>query len=93
MCKDLYFLILIFLVAVQSATFQPALCYNENIFTSDLHHPFIGYFILENGIISEIGDTLSAERISPFTNKVDFQRKTVIPGIVDSHIHFIDGSQ
>ncbi len=92
MCKGLYSLLFMLLLVEQSAISQSSLYYNGNIFTSDPHHPFIGYFIVENGRISEMGDTLSAQRISQFTNKVDFQGKTVIPGIVDSHIHFIDGS-
>lgn len=71
---------------------QTTLYYNGNIFTSDLKRPFIGYFIVNNGIISDTGDTLSIQRISEFPNKVDLQGKTVIPGIVDSHIHFIDGA-
>ena len=92
MCKSLAVLICVFLFSAQSVMSQSSVFYNGNIFTSDLEKPFTGYFIVENGKISEIGDTLPAERISKFINKVDLQGKTVIPGIVDSHIHFIDGS-
>ena len=92
MCKRLICLAFIFFVATEPAISQSCVFYNGNIFTSDSTRPFIGYFIVENGKISETGDTLSAERIAQFTNKIDLQGKTVIPGIVDSHIHFIDGA-
>ncbi len=71
---------------------QPTLYFNGEIFTSDLKQPFIGYFIVENGIISATGKVLSVDSISQFANKVDLHGKTVIPGIVDSHIHFVDGA-
>jgi predicted amidohydrolase YtcJ len=91
MYKSLNILIVIFIVALQPAWSQSFLFHNGNIFTSDLKNPFIGYFIIENGKISESGETLPGERIAQFANKIDLQGKTVIPGIVDSHIHFIDG--
>lgn len=92
MWRSVILLLFISLVVMTPVMSQSALLYNGNIFTSDLKNPFIGYFIIENGKISETGDTLSEERISHFQNKVNLQGKTIIPGIVDSHIHFIDGS-
>ncbi len=71
---------------------QSTLYFNGQIFTSDQKTPFIGYFIVKNGIISETGDSLSNQEIMQFTNKVDLQKASVIPGFIDSHIHFIDGS-
>ena len=71
---------------------QPSLFYNGHIFTSDPSDPYIGYFIVEDERISETGDSISVNRIAQFKNKIDLQGKTVIPGIVDSHIHFIDGA-
>ncbi|MCB9012682.1 MAG: amidohydrolase family protein [Bacteroidales bacterium] len=86
------FLFFLMFIYTQDNFSQIILYYNGNIFTSDSNKPFIGYFISEDGIISETGDTIASQRISQFENKVDLQAKTIIPGIVDSHIHFIDGS-
>lgn len=76
----------------QSSHSQSTLYYNGRIFTSDLQKPYAGYFIVKNGIISETGDTLPDDKIMQFTNKVDLRKASVIPGFIDSHIHFIDGS-
>ena len=89
MMAFVFFLVFIY---TQDNFSQSTLYYNANIFTADSKKPFIGYFVSEDGKISETGDTIASERISQFENKVDLHGKTVIPGIVDSHIHFIDGS-
>lgn len=71
---------------------QTTLYYNGNIFTSDQQKPYAGYFIVQDGTVLATGEKLSADSIAQFEHKVDLEGKTVIPGIVDSHIHFIDGS-
>ncbi|MEZ4899696.1 MAG: amidohydrolase family protein [Saprospiraceae bacterium] len=71
---------------------QSLLFYNGHVFTSDTQMPFARYFIVKDGKIIETGDTISAERLLQFDHKIDMSGKTIIPGIIDSHIHFIDGS-
>ncbi|MBE0653047.1 MAG: amidohydrolase family protein, partial [Bacteroidales bacterium] len=68
------------------------LYYNGNIFTSDTAHPFIRYFIVKNGKISVTGTNLDPDSVSTVDNRVNLNGKTIIPGLIDSHIHFIDGS-
>lgn len=80
------------LCLVTSLHAQSTLYYNGKIFTSNLEEPFVGYFVANNGIITETGIKPSGECIAQCAQKVDLQGKTVIPGIVDSHIHFIDGA-
>lgn len=71
---------------------QTALFYNGNIFTSDTRNPFINYFVVENGKFTRSGNSYVSDSSENFDYKIDLKGKTVIPGIIDSHIHFIDGS-
>jgi len=82
-----------FLIGITPKLFsQPMLYYNGQIYTSDTNNLYISYFIVENGIIIETGDTISDERIAGFQKSENLMGKTIIPGFIDSHIHFIDGS-
>lgn len=92
MFKYATLLICVLMGPVRPSMAQPSLFYNGHIFTSDPSDPYIGYFIIEDERISETGDSISANRIAQFESKIDLHGKTVIPGIVDSHIHFIDGA-
>ena len=71
---------------------QETLYYNGRIYTSDSIHPSAGYFLVSNGMIRETGEKFPEARLSEITDKINLQGMTVMPGIVDSHIHFIDGS-
>lgn len=71
---------------------QSTLYYNGTVFTGDTLTPSAGYFIVENGKIVKTGMNLPADSVSIFTNKVNLDGRTVLPGFVDSHIHFIDGA-
>ena len=84
----------LFLVNVISLPIFPqsTLYYNGNVFTSDLANPFITYFIVKNGKITQTGTNIVEDSVIYFENSVNLNGSTIIPGIVDSHIHFIDGS-
>ncbi len=71
---------------------QRTLFYNGHIFTGDGLGSFAGYFVTDHGVISEVGRTAEPEGTETFGRRVDLEGCTVIPGIVDSHIHFIDGA-
>lgn len=90
--KQIMILVSLLLAIVSPSCSQTSLYYNGHIFTSQSTNPFVGYFIIEKGIITETGSFVSADRIAQFDTKFDLQGKTVIPGFVDSHIHFIDGA-
>ncbi len=71
---------------------QTTLYYNANIFTSDTAHPFVSFMLVQDGKIVDTGSNISYEAIRSVENSIDMHGKTIIPGIVDSHIHFIDGA-
>ncbi len=74
-----------------AASAQSTLYYNGKIYTSDPASPLISFFVVEQGVITQTGNDVSTLEMNRFTNKIDLQGKTVLPGIIDSHIHFIDG--
>lgn len=78
--------------AIPQAQAQRTLFYNGHIFTGDSLGSFAGYFVTDRGVISEVGRTAEPEGTEAFDRRVDLEGRTVIPGIVDSHIHFIDGA-
>lgn len=71
---------------------QPCLYYNGNIFTSDSSLPQANYFIVDQGIITKVGKAISKDSIDLFSNRIDLKNECIIPGFIDSHVHFIDGA-
>lgn len=82
---------ILLLVGLHTASAQRILYANGRIFTADSAGSFAGYFVTEGGRFTEVGQELPADRLASFDRQVDLGGATVIPGIVDSHIHFIDG--
>lgn len=62
-----------------------ALYINGNIFTADPEQPFAEAFLAEDGKINWIGKVGEAPK-GEF-GKVDLGGRTVIPGIIDAHLH------
>lgn len=87
--KAVYLLMALFGSTIASA--QTTLYYNGKIFTCDSSLTEASYFVVENGLITKTGNSLSELDLKNYPIQIDFQSKIVIPGIVDSHIHFIDG--
>lgn len=71
---------------------QTTLYYNAHMFTADTTNPFVNYMLVRDGKIAGTGTFLSPDAIQSYENRIDMQGKTIIPGIIDSHIHFIDGA-
>lgn len=65
------------------------LYYNGKIFTGNRSQPWVDYFIVHNGTITGTGTGHPDPDNIP--KSVNLHGQLVIPGIVDSHIHFIDG--
>ena len=64
------------------------LYYNGKIITMDPAHPVVESMTVAGGRILEVGDTQVTGRESgPRTRQVDLQGKTVLPGLIDSHVH------
>ncbi len=83
------FSVLIAVLSTVSA--QRVLYVNGRVFTADSSDSFASYFVTEGGRFTEVGHELPPDRLTSFDRRVDLGGATVIPGIVDSHIHFIDG--
>lgn len=78
--------------AVPPVNAQRTLFCNGHIFTGDSVGSFAGYFVTDHGVICEVGRTAEPEGTEAFDRRVDLECRTVVPGFVDSHIHFIDGA-
>jgi len=64
--------------------------YNGNIYTADKDNSFAQAMYVENGKIKFIGTNEQVQRYENVaTGVVDLNKKTVIPGLIDSHIHLL----
>ncbi len=84
-------LLTLFLTGTIIASAQGTLYYNGQIFTGSAATSKTDYFVVENGIISKTGNGLTESELKSYSTRVDLREKNVLPGIIDSHIHFIDG--
>lgn len=80
----------LFLFLFCNTCFPQTLFYNCNIFTADSTQSQYNYFIVKDGKFLDVG--YSENFPDSFSNKIDLVGKSVLPGFVDSHIHFIDGA-
>ena len=71
---------------------QRTLYYNGHIFTADSTGHFADYFVVEDGRFVDVGTGVPTPGSAAFGARVDLSGAKVVPGIVDSHIHFIDGA-
>lgn len=83
--------IISFLFVTMIVSAQSTLYFNGRIFTSDTTIHTATYFVVENGIITKTGEDLGDIDLKSYPHQVDLQSQTVMPGIIDSHVHFIDG--
>lgn len=64
--------------------------YNGNIYTADKDNSFAQAMYVENGKIKFIGTNEQVQRYENVAaGIVDLNKKTVIPGLIDSHIHLL----
>ncbi|CAL1394150.1 unnamed protein product [Linum trigynum] len=65
---------------------------NGVIFTSDSSLPFADSMAVRNGRILGVGNYSSLQGlIGNDTQELNLQEKVVVPGFIDSHVHFIPG--
>jgi predicted amidohydrolase YtcJ len=70
-----------------------ALLLHGHIYTGDPKTPWVTALAVANGHISAIGsDAAVAKRRPPKSAVIDLKGQTVIPGIVDSHMHMLYGA-
>jgi predicted amidohydrolase YtcJ len=66
---------------------------HAKVYTVDAHHPWAQAVAIANGKIVAVGDDAEIEKLRGATTKIiDAVGRLVLPGFVDCHIHFIDGS-
>jgi len=62
---------------------------NGQIITMDANDSVLSSLIIENGRIVATGETNIVEENAPCHRVIDLAGRTVIPGLIDSHIHFV----
>ena len=84
-----------FINATAAAEVSPDLIlYNGNIITMDEKKPAAQALAISGEEIIAVGDNTLADRLkNNETRIIDLKGKTVIPGLVDTHIHAIRGGQ
>ena len=66
---------------------------HADVYTVDPTHPHAEGFAIRDGRIVFVGTTKEIERYrGPKTHLIDAGGKLVLPGIQDSHVHFVSGS-
>ena len=66
---------------------------NGHIYTSNPARPWAQALAIRAGRILAVGDDAEVLKFKgPGTRVLDLGGRTAMPGIIDSHIHFLDGS-
>ena len=69
---------------------QSILLINGNIITLDNNNTVATSVLIENGQFVSVGDI--SPDIRPNARVIDLNGRTVVPGLVDSHMHFVRGT-
>ncbi len=65
---------------------------NGKVFTVNDNQPYAEAVVVEDGLIKFVGSTNKANKyIDDRTEVVDLQGKLMLPGFIDSHLHFTSG--
>lgn len=65
---------------------------NGAIYTMDASRSWASALAIKNGRIAYVGnDRTAVSYAGPLTNVVNLEKRMVLPGLIDSHIHAIDG--
>jgi hypothetical protein len=93
------FLVLLLILASLTAGAQnkknPAdlILHNGRIYTSDPQHPWAEALAIRGAKLVAVGDDDEVTRLrGPRTRVIDLGGRMAMPGIIDSHIHFLSGS-
>lgn len=87
------FFILVLLNSCQSKTNVDYLIYNANIYTVDSSFSKAQAIAIKDDKIVEIGSTSSLLATYTSTNLLDAKGKTIFPGFIDAHAHFVKYGQ
>ena len=65
---------------------------NGKVFTVNDKQPYAEVVVVEDGLIKFVGSTNKANKyIDDRTKVVDLKGKLMLPGFIDSHLHFTSG--
>ena len=81
--------------AAQNTTLQPAdtILTNGKVYTVNAKQPWARAVAIRSGKIISVGDDAEILKLrGPATKVIDAGGKLVLPGFVDCHIHFLEGS-
>lgn len=89
--KFIYIPLLLFFTPVAA---QQTLFFNGKIFTGNRKQPFASAILVDGDRILAVGSLPAISKgISTTAKRVDLNGGTVLPGLIDSHIHAIDGGE
>ncbi len=84
--------LLAFLAGGASAADSSTVFYDAQVFTGEPDHPYADAVAIRGDRIVAVGDLAAVERAAgPDARKVDLKGKFLMPGMIDSHAHPIDG--
>ncbi|MEE9448688.1 MAG: amidohydrolase family protein, partial [Ignavibacteriaceae bacterium] len=65
---------------------------NGKVFTVNDNQPYAEAVVVEDGLIKFVGSTSKADNfINDQTEVIDLHGKLMLPGFIDSHLHFTSG--
>ncbi|MBW1295024.1 amidohydrolase [Aquimarina litoralis] len=64
------------------------LVFNANVYTVDDIKPKVEAFAITNGKFVAVGSLEELNKLYTFTDSVNAQGKTILPGLIDAHCHF-----
>jgi predicted amidohydrolase YtcJ len=81
------------LVFAQPPRAADAIITHGKVYTLDVQHPWAQAVAIADGKIVSVGEDAQIEKLrGPGTKVIDAAGRLVLPGFVDCHIHFLDGS-
>ncbi len=75
----------------QGADKTERVLFNAKVFTGVPDHPYADAVAIRGDKIVAVGSLAEVSAIDPSATRVDLQGKFLLPGLIDSHIHAIDG--
>ena len=89
----IFFLIIAFFVTFSQVKAETGTLVLKNgiIITMDKSLPNAEAVLIKNGVIIEVGDNSEIlENLEPGTKIIDLEGRTVLPGFIDSHAHWLN---